>query len=346
MKNKIVGQVIILTFLLSFTIFAQDNNIHWNEVYHAPNEQVPNSTDNYRDLDYSNSKTIFYLQVAKGDIGSANLVYKIGENGGKEDVDLSWSHNDAGGSTYDYWKCELDQVNSDNLYYVFQIKDGTDTDWAGPNGGGTNGVVHENEPTNINDWWSYDDTPLPVELSSFDAELKDGSVILNWSTATEINNYGFEVQKSKDETNWEVIEFVSGHFNSNAEHFYSFKDDNELSGTQYYRLKQIDTNGESEIFGPVEVNLQVAAETFLKQNYPNPFNPVTKISFGFEKQTKASLRVYNSLGQEVKELFNGEVEDNKLYNVQFNANNLPSGIYYYQLKSNYSNLVKKMLLVK
>ena len=199
-------------------------------------------------------------------------------------------------------------------------------------------------------------SPLPVELTSFTINFSGNNIELNWETATEVNNYGFEIEKLKSnlvikDSEWEKVGFVEGHGNSNSPIYYSFKDKIiEASGKYSYRLKQVDFDGTSSYSNTVEVNV-VPASFDLGQNYPNPFNPSTMISFNLPSESKVSLIVYNATGQMVKELINNTISAG--YNeVSFNASELTSGIYFYTLKAisadgstNFQN-TKKMLLLK
>jgi len=121
------------------------------------------------------------------------------------------------------------------------------------------------------------DPPVPVELTAFSAQLDGQAVILNWQTATEVNNYGFELERSIDEKNYQLITFIPGNGNSNSPKFYSYRD-TRLSGgnTFYYRLKQIDNDGTYEYVATASVELELN-DFSLAQNYPNPFNPSTNI---------------------------------------------------------------------
>ncbi len=185
-------------------------------------------------------------------------------------------------------------------------------------------------------------SPLPVELTDFTASIVDGGVMLNWTTATEVNNYGFEIEKlSGDE--WEYIDFIEGHGNSNTPQNYSYLDIEPIVGKASYRLKQVDTDGGFEYSDEVSVVSDEAAYK-LNQNYPNPFNPTTVISFSIKASSKITLSVYNSLGQQVATLVN-EVMDAGYHEVNFNGSNLASGFYVYRLDApNYSKTMKMMLI--
>ncbi|MCH8035330.1 MAG: DUF2341 domain-containing protein [Bacteroidetes bacterium] len=195
-------------------------------------------------------------------------------------------------------------------------------------------------------------SPLPVELVSFTGKVKDQKVYLNWSTATEVNNYGFEIERKipdqvrNDNRNWENIGFVEGHGNSNSPKEYSFID-NEISsaGIYYYRLKQIDNDGVYEFSKTIEVNFNVPIKFELSQNYPNPFNPSTTISFNLPKSGVVTLKVYNIMGEEIKILVEGYREAGN-YTVNFNAEEHPSGMYLYRLTAGGFTATKKMLMIK
>jgi hypothetical protein len=193
--------------------------------------------------------------------------------------------------------------------------------------------------------------PLPVELTSFIAVPKNNSVILSWKTATETNNYGFEIERkinTKEQTanDWVKISFVSGSGNSNSPKSYSFKDENLYGdGSKFfYRLKQIDNDGKYKYSDIVEVEV-VPEQYDLSQNYPNPFNPVTTIRFSLPVQTQLKINIYNMLGELVKTISEG-MYDAGYYQITFDASELSSGTYIYRLESNTFLETKKMMIIK
>ncbi len=177
----------------------------------------------------------------------------------------------------------------------------------------------------------FKDNSGPVELISFTGKYIENNIELSWSTATEINNYGFEIERSIDKKNWERIGFVQGHGNSNIPHDYNFND-NDLNffDTYYYRLKQIDNDGSYEYSNIVTIRAMSPDQFVLKQNYPNPFNPSTTIEYTLPVDGFVSLKVYDILGKEREILLNSE-QKSGFYKIKFNAENLSSGVYFYRL---------------
>ncbi len=188
------------------------------------------------------------------------------------------------------------------------------------------------------------DSALPVELVSFSALVLENNVNLNWQTATEVNNYGFEIEKTKNNA-WEKIGFVEGHGNSNSPKEYSFIDESTQNGKYSYRLKQIDFDGKFEYSSVVEVDFKSMNDFALEQNYPNPFNPTTMIKYSVPTKEFVSLKIYDILGNKVADLVNENKEAGN-YEVSFDASNYPSGLYIYSITAGSFKQVRKMMLVK
>lgn len=186
--------------------------------------------------------------------------------------------------------------------------------------------------------------PLPVELASFTASSVEGKVNLSWETATEVNNYGFEIERKSDGTEFEVVGQILGAGNSNTTRAYSFVDEGISAGKYSYRLKQIDIDGKFSYSTILEVEV-MPASFGLDQNFPNPFNPSTKISYSLASDTKVTLKIYDILGAEVLTLVN-ETQKAGAHTVQFNAANLPSGVYIYRLQADNFSAAKKLVLLK
>ena len=191
---------------------------------------------------------------------------------------------------------------------------------------------------------------IPVELSSFSAELSGDDVILNWTTATELNNQGFEIEHSTDNQNFSKIGFVPGFGTTTEMKSYSFRVSDISAGVQYYRLKQIDFDGTTTIYNSVEVTGPVPNTFVLNQNHPNPFNPSTTISFSLPVESNVTIKLFNMLGQEVAKITDGSFQAGS-HNIDFNAQNLTSGAYIYSLEATGINgesfkSTKKMLLLR
>jgi hypothetical protein len=229
----------------------------------------------------------------------------------------------------------------------------------------------------------YNPAALPVELTAFTAEQTDAGIMLKWETATEINNYGFEIERSNlqgsnkidDDNNLEgyrAIGFVQGHGNSNSPKSYEYLDhdyDQDQELILKYRLKQIDTDGTFEYYStiasidlslPTNINDNVTLSTFnLEQNYPNPFNPATTIQYSIPLPTlnlpglhtggvevqHVTIKVYDILGNEVAALVN-ESQKPGSYSIEWDASAYSSGFYIYQLTYGTKQITKKMLMLK
>ena len=196
----------------------------------------------------------------------------------------------------------------------------------------------------------FTDNTVPVELTSLSANVTGSNVSLKWSTATETNNSGFQVERRKTQNErideWANIGFVNGHGTSTEQQSYFFNDQNLAAGKYLYRIKQIDFDGSFEYFELESEVIVNAPNTFsLSQNYPNPFNPTTLIKFSIPVKGNVTLKVYDIIGNEVATLVN-ENKDAGTFEVNFSAENFSSGIYLYQLKSSSFIETKKMTLIK
>lgn len=227
--------------------------------------------------------------------------------------------------------------------------------WITQNSGTNNTLYTINFLDQNNGWVSGDSGTIiyspnggtPVELTLFKAEASGNNIFLNWETATETNNRGFEIQRSKVgslKTEWQKVGFVNGSGTTTEQHSYSFKDENLQSGKYSYRLKQVDFDGTYKYSDIVEA--EVAPSAFsLSQNYPNPFNPATSFQYTVGKRQIVTLKVYDVLGKKVATLVNEEKSAGN-YRVKFDGSNLASGIYFYQLNAGSYTATKKLILLK
>jgi hypothetical protein len=272
-----------------------------------------------------------------GDISA--LYYSNSKDGG-----ATWSQNER---LSDYFNSHLGWPNQNKMGDYFDMvsdSNGAYLAWAATFNGEQDVYYSYIIDTTSN---------VPVELLSFSSSVAENVVTLYWLTATELNNRGFEIERSSDKTNlpdgkagWRTIGFREGKGTTSEPQQYSYSD--KLSGIEssklYYRLKQIDFNGSFEYSEIVEA--EIAPSVFsLSQNYPNPFNPGTTISYQLPVNGFVTLKVYDVLGNEAATLINEEKQAGE-YKIEFKAANLSSGVYFYQLQAGSFVLTKKMLLVK
>lgn len=215
---------------------------------------------------------------------------------------------------------------------------------------------------------------LPVQLSSFTATPNRLNAELQWRTETELENYGFEIERREmgqiladthrfeseneiDRTNsspftvhhspWITIGFVQGSGTSSSPREYTFTDKPGQPGRYAYRLKQIDFDGSFTYYGAAEIEVGSAnKELVLGPNYPNPFNPSTSIEFTVPNDGNAVLAVFNLIGQRVATLFDGPAEAGRIHRVTFSDPLLPTGLYFYKLEFGNKTLIQRMMLLK
>ncbi len=188
---------------------------------------------------------------------------------------------------------------------------------------------------------------IPVELVSFTAEELNGQIKLYWTTATEKNNLGFELERSLNSAQWEKVGFVRGNGTTTQASFYSFTDNNVSKGTNSYRLKQIDYDGSYSYSKTISVDIEAPSRFSLEQNYPNPFNPMTNIQYSIGSRQFVTLKVYDVLGNEVTTLVNEE-KDAGFYNQSFDVQNskIATGVYFYELRAGNFVSAKSMTIIK
>jgi hypothetical protein len=268
-----------------------------------------------------------------------NYMWTLTGSAGSATLSFTWSNGDAGSG--------LAATPTSGTAWMYSANW---TEVGGSTAGGTpnvtSGVTTSNPAAN----WTIGLTgALPVELTSFNAIAHGNRVELVWKTATEMNNYGFEIERAIDTGNltmdsWSKIGFVEGNGTTNSPKSYSFVD-NLASGKISYRLKQIDRDGKFEYSKTVEVTATGTPKAFgLEQNYPNPFNPSTVISYQLPMNSHVSMKVFDAIGREVAALVN-ETKDAGRYEVIFSAPQLASGIYLCRLTADgYSRTIKISLV--
>jgi C1A family cysteine protease len=198
---------------------------------------------------------------------------------------------------------------------------------------------------------TLDEGSIPVELTSFSAVNKGNKIVLEWVTATETNNQQFEVYRGNIEneksTDWMLIGFRESIGTTSEPTYYNFEDD--ITGINAkaleYRLKQIDFNGNFSYSEVISVSNLAPNGFILEQNYPNPFNPSTHIKYAIANKQFVSIIVYDVIGNEIATLVNEE-KSAGTYEVEFNANHLSAGVYYYTIVTDNFVQTKKMILLK
>ena len=199
--------------------------------------------------------------------------------------------------------------------------------------------------------WEYDPSsdpvtlPTPVELTSCTASSNGKEVTLNWTTATELNNQGFEVQRKFGSNDFITVGSAKGHGTTTSPNQYSYVDKLVDPGKYFYRLKQINYSGTFEYSDEIEVVVRVLDKFTLEQNYPNPFNPTTTIGYVLQEKGNTKLTLLNALGEELAILVN-EDQEKGFHKVEINGSNLTSGVYFYQLHAGSFIETKKMILMR
>ncbi len=262
------------------------------------------------------------------------LYYSNSTDGG-----LTWSQNQKMSDYFDPHLGWPNQQKMGDYFHMVSDNNGARLAWA----------ATFNSEQDV--YYSYitDSTTVPVELISFSASVAANTVNLNWTTASELNNNGFQIErlenyKKEELQGWEKIGYVEGNGTTTETTYYSYKDKNLSPGNYKYRLKQIDFDGTFKFSNIVEVEI-APSEFSLSQNYPNPFNPSTKISWQSPIGSQQTLKVFDVLGNEITTLVD-EYKPAGKYEVEFDASGLPSGIYFYQLKAGTFIELKKMILLK
>jgi len=265
------------------------------------------------------------------DTGVTNQVQQthVGPNAGSSGTTMRYRTDTEGGNS-----------GSPVIDALTNVAVGVHTHGGCTSSGGNNNGTSFFSPA----FWAAVEEGIPVELISFKVWVFEGAVELNWMTATETNNSGFEIQRSSG-ADFETIDFVDGNGTTAEPNSYSYIDRDVPIGTFTYRLKQIDFDGSFEYSQIVEVTIPAPVAFALDQNYPNPFNPSTRIKFAIPEESDVRMSVYNTLGQEVAEILSSRLREG-FHEVEFDAGSLTSGIYFYRLEAEKFVDVKKMIIIK
>jgi hypothetical protein len=343
--------------------FSKDGNLLWMKIIGSPNDDIANSVDNSVD-----GTLIVGGQTNTNQFGSQSFLMKLDYSG-----NLIWQKNygQAGqeigskvicisNSAYALVGTSSSQpVYFDNNFYVVvtdtsgssqcpsqtiypNIRTATLTIYPHQFISGSGGsIINTSQPVSnltldVLDFCDF----LPVELESFNHSFEGNKTIINWSTATEINNRGFEIYRDD-----EAIKFIEGQGTTTEKHNYSFMDIVSTPGTYLYRLIQVDFDGTQEELGSFEAIITSPKEFILNQNYPNPFNPLTTITFNIPFDINIKLKLYDSIGNEIKTLIDGYIAAG-YHSYDLIATGLSSGVYFYNLQAGDFQDTKKLLLLK
>jgi len=316
---------------------STDGGIHWTDIYSGTPFSVLSGVE--------------FFTPDYGIVGGENGKVLITTDGG-----INWTNRNAGGIGL----MSGVHIFSEQIAYVagapeqvFKTTDGGLT-WVSDFNGANTIALYKIKFTENNiglicgsqgKILTNTDYVIPVELTGFTATVERNNVHLNWTTKTELNNYGFEILRSIGDAKWEKIAFIPGFGTTSESKNYSFTDEQLNNGSYSYRLKQMDFSGSFEYSDVVNVFISILVEYSLEQNYPNPFNPATTIKFSIPEATNVTLTIYNTLGQKVTELVHTNFAAGR-YSSQWDASNFNSGIYFYELRTDKSILMKKMVLLK
>ena len=320
---------------------AKFDGTNWT-VYDTSNSGLPDNLVSSLAIDGSGYKWIAtYGGLAKFD-GTSWTVYNTSKSGLLDNrirciaIDESgnkWIGTHSGvakfdGANWNVYNISNSGLPANDVNYI--TIDGSGNKWIGTNGGLT--VFNEGGI-------------VPVELNSFTVTANGKEVTLNWSTATELNNQGFEIQRKYGSNDFVSVGSVKGNGTTTSPNQYSYVDKLIDGGKYFYRLKQMDFNGTFEYSDVVEVEVRLLDKFNLEQNYPNPFNPTTTIGYVLLEKSNAKLTLLNAIGEEIAVLVNEE-QDKGYHKVEFDAANLPSGVYFYSLHSGSFVQTRKMILLK
>jgi hypothetical protein len=292
--------------------------------------------------------------TSTADLGSTKITRGCTEQSGNENTgikryfDITPTTNTGLNATlvFHYDDSELNSLTESELLLFKSTDSGTSWTQMGGTVNTTNNTFTIAGLDGFSRWTlGASSSPLPVELISFTADVVNNAVELNWQTATEVDNYGFDIERTLSTGVWSKIGFVEGHGNNKSPKDYSYLDKSPIGGGKFkYRLKQVDTDGKYEYSNIVEVEI-IPAEFALYQNYPNPFNPSTTIQYSVKERASVELVLYDILGRQVVVLVNEE-QDAGYYKINFNAGRLASGIYFYRIQAGNFIETKKMILLK
>lgn len=295
-------------------------NEEWTSRYDGP----AHLEDGASAIAIDNSGNVYVTGISTGLNSSFDYTsIKYSPSGTEE-----WVSYFNGAANDEDWSCDIALDGSGNVYVTgYSLNPATAFDYA---------TV------------KYEQIPVPVEFSSFSINVTGNDVTLNWVTATETNNRGFDIERAEKTGNdplWVKVGYAAGNGTTTEPMAYTFTNRHVLPGSYAYRLKQIDLDGSFNYSGQVDAEVAVQLQFALSCNYPNPFNPSTQIEYTIPEDAYVTLKVFNTLGQEAVCLVDGLVKAGS-HQVTFNASGMSSGVYFYKIESGSKILVKKMMVLK
>lgn len=198
--------------------------------------------------------------------------------------------------------------------------------------------------------WDGTSDNTPVEFELFEGKNVKNDVILKFTTLTESNNYGFEIERSNDNHKFQKIAFLNGQNTTAKTTNYQYIDKDLLPGQYYYRLKQLDSDGSFSLSESIMVKVHLPTKTMLYKNYPNPFNSSTVISYALADYSHVTVTVHSLIGQEIGRLID-EYQQGGYHQIVFNVSDYEdhfksSNIYYLNFSTGSYSESQKIIYLK
>ncbi len=348
--------------LTLWTVTASPSTPKW-EATNTAYVSAPNSFADSKSGNYANNATVSLLltnPVNLGALSAPKLTFWT-----KYDFEANWDYGQVsvstnGGSSWTALAGLYTEPGTGSFQPPGQpLYDGVRSEWvreemdlANYNSDALLRFQLRSDGSQVRDGWYLDDIGIyslmivPVELTGLSCSVNENGAMITWSTVSELNNRGFEIERSADQISWQKMIFIDGKGTTQEKNRYSWNDRTPLAGRSFYRIKQHDYDGTYVIYGPVEaVNSFRPFDFMLTQNYPNPFNPKTRIAYYLPERSEVKLTVYDAIGNEVAVLVNQTVESGAHY-AEFDGENLSSGIYIYRIDAGSFTKTMKMTLLK
>ena len=188
---------------------------------------------------------------------------------------------------------------------------------------------------------------LPVELTRFEAQRTEEAVRLEWETATERNNAGFEVQyKSEDDGSWSALSFVKGAGTTTSAESYTYTAKELEYGTYQFRLVQVDQDGSRTAKEPVEIDFTLDSAYEISKVYPNPVRQTATLDLVVKTAQQVTVQVYDVLGRSHGMLLDRQVPAGQTTSVRIDANRFSSGQYFLRVRGERFTVTRRLTIVK